>query len=371
MLPYPKNCIMTVSSILAQRLINQRLTGSKLKNPAEVVSWMIAMQAQEYAMAKWAIGLRLPGSTDQLVEKAFNEGSILRTHIMRPTWHFVSPADIRWMIALTGPRIHAINKYWYKQLELDQKNVKKIKSALEKIMTGKHLTRQEIKDELEKKKIVTDGLRMGYILMHAELDSLICSGPRKGKQFTYALMDERVAPDKKKMKPDEALAKLCAGYFESRGPASIADFVKWSGLTVKDAKAGVAIMDGDFEKEKINGQEYIFNPDSLTTKKIGFPTFLMPDYDEYGMSYKDRSALFAAKAETKFRDGIGRTDNLVFNRMLVIDGQIAGTWKRTLEKNKVSFQIEPFNPIPKAKQAAVKKAIKSFSDFVGRSVDDF
>jgi hypothetical protein len=371
MLSYPKSDTMTVSQTLTQRVINQCLSGSKFKRPADVVSWMVAMQAQEYAMAKWAIGLRLPGSTDQLVEKAFNEGAILRTHIMRPTWHFVSPADIRWIIALTGPRIHAMNKTWYKKLELDQKNIRKIKAALEKIMTGRHLTRQEIKDELQKKKIVTDGLRMGYILMHAELDSLICSGPRKAKQFTYALMDERVPAEKKQLKPDEALAKLCTAYFNSRGPASIPDFVKWSGLTVKDAKAGIAMMDGKYEKEKINGQEYIFNPNNFDpAKKFVLPTFLMPDYDEYGMSYKDRSALFSANTETKFREGVGRTDNIVFNRMLIVDGQIAGTWKRTLDKNKVSFQIEPFSTIPKSKQAAVNKAIERFSSFVGKSIED-
>jgi hypothetical protein len=360
---------MTITQILYQRVLNQQLIQPTFTKPGDLLSWLAAVQAQEYAMAKWAIGLRLPGSTDEEIEKNFNSGAILRTHIMRPTWHFVAPKDIRWMLRLTAPRVHAINNYWYRKLELDKKTIKRIYTLLTKILIGNRLTRPELKAAFDKSKIDTDGLRMGYILMHAELEGLICSGPRKGKQFTYALLDERVAPDTRKLDPEEALATLCCRYFKSRGPATIKDFVTWSGLSMKDARKGMSLMDTALLKENINNQEYFFPEIHTQRKKSVLPTFLMPDYDEYGMSYKDRSALFDTATQSKFKKGIKRDDNLVFNRMLIIDGQISGTWKRTIEKNKVKVQIIPFATLIKTKHQAVNKAIKRYCAFVGKSLE--
>jgi hypothetical protein len=359
---------MTTTQILYRRLLNQQLIQPMLEKPGDIVSWLVAMQAQEYAMAKWAIGLRLPGSTDQQIEKDFNSGAILRTHLMRPTWHFVAPKDIRWMLRLTAPRVHAINNYWYRKLELDKKILKRIYNLLTKVLMGNSLTRDELRAVFDKAKIMSDGLRMGYILMHAELEGLICSGPRKGKQFSYALLDERVAQDKRKLDTEEALTTLCSRYFTSRGPATIKDFVTWSGLSMKDARVGISLMDATLLKENIYDQEYFF-PEIQKRKKSILPTFLMPDYDEYGMSYKDRRDLFDAGVQSKFKEGVKRDDNLVFNRMLIVDGQISGTWKRTVDKNKIEVDIVPFAPLIKTKQEAVNKAIKKYCAFVGKSLE--
>lgn len=354
---------LTHSSILRYRLHHQQLSGTNLKKPEEVVQWMGAMQAQEYAMAKWAIGLRLINSTESQVEKAFNEGKILRTHLMRPTWHFVSPDDIRWLLMLTAPRVHAANAYMGRQLELDKKFLSKTNAILEKALVGgKNLTRTSLEKILTQNKIKmevpkphTKGMRLAYIMMYAELEQLVCSGPREGKQFTYALLDERV-PTVKKITRDEALAKLANQYFTSRGPATVQDFSYWSGLTVKDAIAGADTLGPKFEREKMDGQDYIFLQPSSKNKTKLDTTFLMPDYDEYGMSYKDRSALAVQKIK-------GPRPSIVFNRMLVIDGRIEGTWQRTFNKKSTEVTLVPFSPLSKVKDQKVQKAIKRYISF--------
>src|SRR5688572_14802451 len=329
---------MTTADILRIRLDNQQLSATNLKTPVEVVQWMGAMQAQEYAMSKWAIGLRLKDVSESLIEKAFNDGAILRTHVMRPTWHFVAPEDIRWLLALTAPRVHQASSYMYRQLNLTPALFKKSNDVIAKTLEGgKHLTRTELQKVLKQKKITAAGFHLGYLMMYAELEQVICSGPRQGKQFTYALLDERVPPVKS-ISRDEALSKLAHRYFTSRGPATIQDFSYWSGLTVKDAVAGAETLGSTFNREVVNGKEYIFMAPSSKKKTKLDSTFLMPDYDEYGMSYKDRSALTSKKLESP-------RASIVFNRMLVIDGKIEGTWQRTLNKDRVDVEIVPFTPL--------------------------
>lgn len=167
------------------RLRNQHLSHPTFKNASEVVRWLGAVQAQDYAAAKWSLGLRLESATDEEVEKAFNHGEILRTHIMRPTWHFVMPEDIRWMLKLTSPRVKALLGHYDRTLEITEKILSKCHAVFTKALEGgKHLTRAELAEQLEKDKMATRGQRLGHIVMHAELDALICSGPRIGKQFS-------------------------------------------------------------------------------------------------------------------------------------------------------------------------------------------
>ncbi len=182
---------MTIPDIIRHRLFNQQIAETKFTKPEEIVNWLVAMQAQEYAMSKWAIGLRLPGSTDEMVEKAFTDGAILRTHLMRPTWHFVTPTDIRWLLKLTAPRVEAASAFMFRQLELDNKTFKRSNDIIAKTLDGgKQLTRTELQAALKQKKIIADRFRLSYLMMKAELDGIICSGARRGKQFTYSLLDE-------------------------------------------------------------------------------------------------------------------------------------------------------------------------------------
>lgn len=352
---------MNTRQLLQLRLINQQIAGTPFTKPAEIVSWLGAMQSQEYAMAKWAIALRLPGCTNQQVEDAFNKGEILRTHVLRPTWHFVTPADIRWMLKLTAPRVHALNAYYYRQRGMDEKLFRRCHKILEKTLQGgKHLTRTELQEALAKAKIVLDGERIATVTMHAELEGLICSGPRKAKQFTYALIDERV-PSTKPLDRDQALSKLFKQYFITRGPAMLQDFCWWSGLTMKDAKDGVEMLGKELRKEIIDDKEYWVMADQQVEKvslNKPYATFLMPDYDEYGIAYKDRSAL------RDNYDGRSRTENPVFNRMIVVDGTIVGSWKAKAAKKGVEVETVFFHEMSKAKMKAVANAVKRYKAFI-------
>lgn len=247
----------------------------------------------------------------------------------------------------------------YRQLELDTKFFKRCTSVLvHALQGGKHLTRTALQAALKQKKITADGMRLGYIMMHAELEQLICSGPRLGKQFTYALLDERV-PATKIISRQEAIARLAHRYFSSRGPATVQDLSYWSGLTIKDSLAGADSLPSGFVREKMGGHEYIFTYPSSHQKTKPGTTFLMPDYDEYGMSYKNRSALGSVYLK-------GPKASIVFNRMLVIDGRIEGTWQRTLNKGNVTVNVVPFVPLSKPNEKKVTKAIRRFSVFIGR-----
>lgn len=355
---------MRLADIPFLRLLNQQIGETKFKKPNEIVSWMVAMQAQEFAHAKWAIGLRLPeGIHDAAVEKEFNEGAILRTHLMRPTWHFVTPADIRWMLALTAPRVHAVNAYWYRKFELTASILKRSNDILVKeLQGGNQLTRPTLKEALARKKIIADGLRLSYIMMHAELDGIICSGPREGNQFTYALLDERVPPTKS-IDRETALATFTTRYFTSRGPATVKDFAYWSGLSLQEIKAGVASVKNQFEKVTINNKEYVMNPATVSGKRNLHTTFLMPDYDEYGMSYKDRSALSISKGNIEPRDG----NQEAYSHWIVIDGLISGAWNQTVKSHVIHIEPNFFLSMSKSKHQDVIRAMKRYCSFFGKT----
>src|SRR5205085_10298801 len=272
---------MTNLDIAHQRLHNQLIARHTFENPSDVVQWLGAVQAQDFAGAKWALGLRIEGATDESIERAFADGTILRTHVMRPTWHFVSPADIRWLLALTAPRVHAASAYYNRKLELDDAVFRCTNAVLANALQGgKQLTRDELASALQQAGIVTEDVqRVTYIVMRAELDGIICSGVRRGKQFTYALLAER-APQARSLDRDEALAELTKRYFTSHGPATIQDFVWWSGLTVADAKAGLAMVTSHLLHETINGQTYWFSPSTPPVQYLSQAAYLLPNYDE-------------------------------------------------------------------------------------------
>lgn len=367
---------MTVSDIVNYRLFNQQIAQTSFSTPQEIVSWMVAMQAQEYAMSKWAIGLRLNGVPDADVEKAFNDGLILRTHLLRPTWHFVTPDDIRWVVELTAPRIRRAMAYYDKELELNSKIYNKCNDIIGKALSGgHHLTRSALSDLLQNDGLTLNGRQMGQIMIKAEMDCLVCSGKREGKQFTYALFDER-ASCAKSIDKDEALLLLAQRYFVSRGPATIKDFSVWSGLTITDAKRASAMLDDAvFTRETFEGNEYLLSRETLdlassvgssAAKKVQ-KSFLMPDYDEYGMGYIDRTAIFNPIKIT----GEFKRNNPVFDRMIIVDGIIEGTWKRTIKGKSVIVETYPFRELSKAKADLVKKSVDRFVHFTENSLVKF
>lgn len=355
------------SKIAHLRLHNQGLSEFRFIDPNDVVTQLGAVQAQDYAGAKWALGQRIQNATDAQIDQSFNEGEILRTHVMRPTWHFVTPPDIRWMLELTAPRVHAANAYMYRNLGLDNAIFKQSNAAMTKALQGgRHLTRTELASDFKKAGIVADGLRLGYFMMYAELEGLICSGARRGKQFTYALLEERV-PQVNTLNRDEALAELTRRYFRSRGPATLQDFVWWSGLTMADAKNGIEMVKSQFVNEVLEGQTYWFaNSGSRAPFREKSPkAYLLPNYDEYFIGFKDRSAI----GEVARRSNLPENSPSLLAHIIILDSQVVGGWKRTLKKNVVIIELNLITDLTKAEKRAVAEAANWYGKFLDLRVE--
>ncbi len=304
--------------LVSRRLHNQKLSAPDCRKPVDVVRWFGAVQSQDFEAAKWALALRMQSATNDAIENAFNRGAILRTHVMRPTWHFVAHDDIRWLLELTAPRVNLRSGPNYRKLELDDAIFKRSRKVLENALrNGKQLPRSELRRKLNESGIAAnDTIRLAHILLRAELDGIICSGPRSGKQFTYALFEERV-PAAKTIDRDEALAKISRLYFRSHGPATLQDFVWWSGLNAADAKRGLELVERRLEKATMGQTVYWFPRSSETP--VHPSVYLLPAYDEYFVAYKDRQNLCDARQSLTTWDLLGPT--------VVIDGIAAGTWK--------------------------------------------
>jgi hypothetical protein len=351
---------MAPADIARLRLLNQHINGTRLTRPADLVAWLGAVQSQDYAGAKWALGLRLRGSMDGEIEYAFAAGEILRTHVMRPTWHFVAPADIRWMLALTAPRVHALCAYYYRKLELDDMLFRRSDETLAAAVRGGHeRTRDELRAALERSNVILgDPLRLGYLLIHAELEGIICSGARHGKQQTWALLDERV-PSAQPRERDEALAELTRRYYTSHGPATARDFVWWSGLSTADVRRGLEIAASDLQRAEVDGQTYWSAPSALPACEAIATAHLLPNYDEYTVGYQGYDALF---------QGLG-AERLVYRHALVIEGQVAGGWKRGLTKNTATVELKTLAPLTQAQRQAVDTAAQRYSEFLSLPVE--
>jgi hypothetical protein len=347
------------------RLHNQLLSQTSFTDPAEVVSWFGAMQSQDFAGAKWAVGQRLPGATETEIDRAFNEGRILRTHVMRPTWHFVVPADIRWLLKLTAPRVHAANGYQYRALGIDPVLMSRSQSIIEKTLKGgNHLTREELAASLEQAGITSDiQLKVTYLVLSSELDGLICSGPRRGKQFTYALLEERV-PSVPTLDREQALAELTRRYFSSHGPATLQDFTWWSGLTNAEARNGIETVQSQLTCETIDDQKYWFSETGKMTTERSLAVHLLPDYDEYGVGYADRGHIY----NTSHDGHLDSRGSFIAQYIVVIDGLIVGTWKRTLKKNLVSIEVVPFREWKKNEMSAIQERGEQYGKYLGLPV---
>jgi hypothetical protein len=345
--------------IAEQRLFNQGITCPRGDKPADIVAWLGAVQAQEYPFAKWALGLRLPGVTpDAHIERAIDEGKILRTHVMRPTWHFVTPVDIRWMLKLTAPRVHRVMAHYTRRAELTAPILTKGTKGFERALRdGQCLTRAELGARLARLGIKAKGVRLALLTMHAELEGVICSGPRRKGQLTYALLDER-APQQRRLSRDEALAELTGRYFKSHGPATIRDFVWWSGLTTSDAKEGLEMNKA--LHEVINGRTY-WTIGAAPRVGRDSSVLLLPIYDEYLVAYRDRDAV--PHSVTKIASA--SRGLVTFQHALVIAGQVAGTWRTARTNEGIAVDVIPLRRLTRTERHAVIEVAKRYEGFAG------
>jgi Winged helix DNA-binding domain len=336
--------------IINRRLHFQSLAKPRFDRPEDVVEWLGAVQAQDFPAAKWAVAQRLTGrgadASDRGLDQAFNAGTIVRTHVLRPTWHFVPARDLRWMLALTAPRIRAALVSQARWLGLDAATVTRAeRTIVETLSGGRQMTRQELGDVVPHRTMA-----LGHVIIQAEVDGLICSGALKGKHHTYALLDERI-PTSRTMERDAALALLAWRYFRSHGPATLKDFVWWSGLSTTDAKQGISNARG-LVSETIGGTTYWLSDKAVGRARTG-RLHLLPNFDEFLVAYADRTASY---------DGSDR--NLALTNTVVLDGRVVGTWKRTFIGPAVRLQVKLFARVSKAKLHA---AVQRFGTFLGRT----
>jgi len=310
------------------------------------------MQAQEYEPATWGIGLRMRGDpawTD--VERAIDDGRIVRTHVMRPTWHFVSRADIRWLLQLTAPRVHQAMSSYLRKLELDARVLVRCCAVFERALDGRRfLLRAELAERLARAKLPMTGVRLAMAVMHAELEGVICSGPRRDRKFTYANLGDR-ASKSRPFDRDESLAELFTRYLQSHGPATLKDFSWWSGLTMADGKRAIDIVRARRRDE--DGLVYWSLDDKPPGAARGSAALLLPIYDEYLVAYRDRVAVPHLQAQITKIPGW----NVTFQHAVIVNGQVAGTWRiaRVAESIAIHATLVP-GVSPPAKQAVIDAA---------------
>ena len=347
------------------RLLNQQLVKPEFRQPKDLVAWMGAVQAQSYSMAKWAIGIRLASGTLQAVEESLRKGEILRTHVMRPTWHFVAAEDIRWMLQLTGQRIKTACESYARssQLEITPKQMLQSFGNLQKMLEGnKSLTRQEIGEALEQQKIITNDHRITTLLGCAEAEGVICSGIDKGSKTTYALLEERVPPMKELAK-EEALACFARKYFQSHSPATLNDFVWWSGLTKTEAKQAIYSIESELTQEvtkEMNGEQtWYIHTHCRTNGKVANSCFLLPSYDEFLISYKDRTGVLPLAHHPK-----AFTNNGLFYPVILHNGTVVGNWTKNTKKNEISVGHSYFEPDTLIDESLLETARGQYESFL-------
>jgi hypothetical protein len=318
------------------------------------------MQAQEFGPAKWSVGQRTTGCSDLEVSKAIADGRILRTHTLRPTWHFVARDDIRWIMTVTAPRVHQASTGLYRRLELDEKTLARAHKAIAGALKGgHHRTRGELANALAEAGIDAKGQRLAYIVMHAELEALICSGAPRGKQQTYALVEER-APKAMILSPDEALAELTRRYYTSHGPATVKDLAKWASLTMAEVKRGLEMVGGELISETIDGRSYWFAEQAGPLPPIPSPTaHLLQIYDELFMGY------FESRDHVNIASLTTNPAIWPLMHAVLLDGKVVGNWQRTVGARELRIDIQPNRQISAEEQAAIQAAAESYGAFAG------
>jgi hypothetical protein len=346
------------------RLASQQITDCHSQSAMEVVRALGALQAQDYASALWAIGARLPGSTQNDVESAIAEHRIVRTWAMRGTIHFLAVEDVHWMLELLAPRVLSGAAGRDRQLGLDAATYSRSRKLLEKALQGgRQLQRDEVYAVLERGKISTAGQRGYHILWRLGLQGVICFGLHEGKQPTFALLDAWVPPSRK-LERDAALTELALRYFNSRGPATVQDFATWAKLSLTEARAGLESAAPELQRFTQAGETY-WMPNTLAESADAQRTFLLPAFDEYLLGYRDRSAVLTAEHAGKVVPG----GNGVFRPMMVLDGRIVGTWKRSLKKRSMHIDYAPFAKLKKTELAAFDVAAQRYGAFLELMVE--
>ncbi|MEA4906778.1 MAG: winged helix DNA-binding domain-containing protein [Anaerolineaceae bacterium] len=341
------------------RLCDQSLSTPLAGSPGELVHRLVAMQAQDYLGALWAVGVRLENTTQASVTQALQDHTILRTWALRGTLHLVSPEDIRWLLALVRPRQITVNARRYGQLELDEATLNRASQILYTALQGvESLPRPALLEHLERHGISTAGQRGVFMLQRASLEGLICQDVTRRGVSTFLALDKVPSASQAAFPPEEAAARLARRYFTTHGPATLPDFAWWSGLPAAVAREALASVASRLTTWAHSGQTYYLSSEVGGTTAFPAPTaHLLPAFDEFLLSYTERSASLEPRYSMKINLGNG------LSPILVLDGQVRGLWKRQLHKEAVSITLAPFEPLTGAQKQAVENAALRYGAF--------
>lgn len=340
-----------------QRLANQRITSTPYSSPVEAIRQLGAVQAQEMPGVKWGLALRVANASDASIMEAYNTGQILRTHAMRPTWHFVLPEDLVWLQQLTSAAVKRAMGSYTRKLELTDTLLRKTNDILANaIAVHGAMTRQELKARLSASGVAVDNERLTHIVMNAELDSLIVSGPMQGKQHTYMLVSDR-APKASSLSHEEALQTLAKRYFTTRGPAQLKDFSWWSGLGMAEVRQAQVLLGSALKSYEVSGKTYWYLPPLMRPQSTVPRAFLLSVLDEYIIAYKDREAIARKSKQTPMYGEM-------FSWAVILDGCVVGSWKRKLAKDGVTIQITFLHLLSLADKKEIEKAALQYAHFL-------
>jgi len=350
------------AAIPAHRLVTQQLAAPAFASPAGLVAWFGAVQAQDPAAARWAVALRLRAATTEAdLARALAEGTILRTHALRGTWHLVVPGDARDLLALSAPRVLAGARSRHRELGLDAATVKTGRAAIARALRGGHQTREALRAALERAHVSTEGQRLSHLLMIAELQAIAVSGAPVDGQPTHAAFDERVPARREPFDREDALARLALRYARSRGPVTAEDLAWFAGVGKVEARRALAASRGPLVEDALDGRT-VWRAADAPSPPAGAAreVHLLPAFDEYLVAYRHRRDVLDPRHARTINAGGGLLDPIV-----VAGGLVVGTWRRVLGRKGVALQVETFGALTPALRADVEAAAERYGAFVG------
>lgn len=351
---------MDRSALLHHRLHNQGIAGPRFASPADVVTWLGALQAQDYLGALWGIGLRMQQAVEADVEQALVDRTVVRTWPMRGTLHFVPAEDARWMLALLTPKVIAGSARRHAEQGLDEAIIARSRDLFSQALEGgQQLTRAELGEVLQAAGIATAGQRLYRTLWRLGQEGLICFGVRRGRQQTFVLLDEWLPPTRH-LTREQGLAELARRYFRSHGPASDRDFAWWIGLPLGEARLGIELAGQDLVSLEFAGQTCWVSAQMADTAEQPRSAWLLPAYDEYTVGYTDRSALLEPPGQAY----VAASHSILFPTVM-IDGTVVGTWRRTVGKRRIDVELNLFAPLAAEEQHLVQAAADRYAAFFG------
>jgi DNA glycosylase AlkZ-like len=333
-----------------------------LPSAADAVRHLVAVQSQDYPGAKWALAQRAAGLGEKDIDRVFDAGEMIRTHVLRPTWHFVAPEDVRWLLALTGPRIRRGVAARHRFLEIDDDIATRALATFERTIAREGpRTRDELAAALAQVGIEAVVARLVHLLMLGEIEGLLCSGPRRGKAQTYALLEQRVPPSRTRSR-DEAVAELAGRYVAGHGPAQAGDLAWWAGLGVGEARRGLEAALPALEREVIDGRTFWFasGPTPASAPSI----HLLPNYDELYVAFRDRR-----EALDPAMPAPGRIAEAIFDHVIVRDGLVIGRWRRVVGRRSLALRLEPLVDLDSADRNRLSAAVERYGAFLGQPIE--